>query len=136
MFVKYRVGFDGQLIPGEVPRPNCNCALQIFFGSFQGLFGKTMHQVQINTSEPCIAGVLDSGMCLIAIVNSTQRLKKGVIETLDTNRQAINASFPERAKLVSICTSRVCLHGGFQCCGQWHDVFYTPQQLLNAIGRE
>ena len=82
-FVKYGIGLDGQLVPGQVWRIKGQCAVQVGLGSAEVLSRQTVHQVDIEAVKAGGGGKFDSGPGLVAVVYSPQCLQSAVVKALD-----------------------------------------------------
>ena len=66
------IGFDSELIPGQMSWLEFQCAVQVVQCRIDCLLGKTMHEIEIKIFETGVAGNADGTFRLCAVMNPTQ----------------------------------------------------------------
>ncbi|MNZ88507.1 hypothetical protein D3C78_1074020 [compost metagenome] len=109
---------------------------QVAQGVLQGLVGQAMHQVQVEVVEPGLTGHAGGTYRFIAVVDSSQGLEFLLLETLDTDRQAIDAQRPIGDELLLFEGARVGFQGNFDIAGERDALLHAFEQPAQCLGTE
>ena len=106
MFGKQGVGFDRQVVDGDMRRLQRQSHLQILLQICCAFIGQCIHQIDVESvkRQRCF---LHCRYGLRTVVHPTDGLKMLVVETLHTDLQACNARFFVSVKTVFFKRARV-----------------------------
>ena len=111
--VEHGIGFDGELVPGDVRGFEADRRGQVCHGVRHGLSGQSVHQVNIDIGKSCADGCFNCRYCFIAIVNPAYGRETGVLEALYADGKPVNAQIPISGKTFAVGGARVRFQGYF-----------------------
>ena len=91
-------------------RAERNGCFDILRAFIRSLIRQREHQVEIDVVEVCLRN-LDGAARLTTVVNASERLQVGFVETLDADRQSIDACLAKAAKLFCFKGAGIGFHG-------------------------
>ncbi len=83
--IKLGVGFDGQLVPGNMHGCEINGLLQVSYCFRPGLCGQAVHQVQVDIVKTGGLGHCYSGTGIFCRVDPAQSCQVAIIKALNAN---------------------------------------------------
>ncbi len=134
--VEYGVGLERQLIPGQVLGCERHRLIQIGHGLGIVLIRQAVHQVQVQVVEAGAARHVDGAEGFAVVMDAAQRLQMLGVETLDANRQAVDARQPVVAKLGLLEGAGVGFEGDFDVIGERHALVQRLQKTVEGGGRK
>ena len=111
--VELGVGFQGQLVPGQVGWLILQSSLDIVQGLLRGLSRQTMHQVDVEIVEagpPCRVYRPMGG---IGVVNAPEVSEMVGVEALDSDGETVYPRFSKRFEAAGFKRARVGFQGDF-----------------------
>ena len=122
------VGFEGQLVPGDVLGAESDEPAQIVQRSRLRLPRQAVHQVQSYICESCLAGQCDSLDCICGTVRTAQALQFRILKRLRANGQPIEARLAQSLQSRQINSSRIDFNRDFR--------IFSAAKLLAALGEQ
>ena len=114
--MKSGVGFNRQLVIGQVGRFQCDGVSDVGQRLLDRLPRQTKHQVQVEVVQPGSMGGFGGGESVATAMDPPQLAQLPVIETLNTDRQAVNTCFPELGELAPLHRAGISFQGNL---GVW-----------------
>ncbi len=130
--VEHGVGFQRQLIPGQVLGCERHGLIQIGHRLGVLLIRQAVHQVEVQVVEAGAARHLDRTEGFAVVMDAAKGLEMAGIEALDANRQAIDARQPVVAKLGLLEGAGVGFEGDFDFIGERHALVQRLQKAVQG----
>ena len=130
--VKHGVGFQRQLIPGQVLRGERHRLIQIGHRLGVLLIRQAMHQVEVQVVEAGAARHVDGAERFTVIMDAAEGLQMFGIEALDADRQAVDAGQPVVAKLGLLEGAGVGFEGDFDVVCERHALIQRLQKAVQG----
>ncbi len=134
LVMKQGVGFQRQLIMGNVARLQGDGRGDVFPRLLQGLLRQAEHEIEIEIVEAGVVGRFGGANGLAAAVNAADPLQGVVVEALRADGKAVDAQGTEFAKLVRLEGARVGLHGDLGVGGQVETGAQAREQFVQGRG--
>src|SRR5690606_21246727 len=90
--IKLGIGFNRELIPGEMRWSAINCLAQIRQRIVETLLRQTKHQIEIEVVEASVARDLRCAQRFVAVMHSPETFQLRRIKTLNAYGKAIDAT--------------------------------------------
>ncbi|RMR95671.1 hypothetical protein ALP75_202581 [Pseudomonas syringae pv. actinidiae] len=117
------VGFQGQLIPGQVRRREGDGLAQIVQRFVLRLVRQAVHQVQVEVVETGLTRHVGGANRFVAIVDAAQRLEFGCLKTLNADGQPIDSQTAIGAEFCLFKGAGVGFQGDFDVAGKADTLF-------------
>ena len=134
--VKPRIGFDSELVPGQVGRPGGQGLLHIGQALRQRLPGQSVHEVEVVAARPGRAGGGDRGPRGAAVVEASETPEAGIVKALDTQREARDPRPRVAGEALSFHAAGIGFQGDFRAGFQGRASADTLQQARDGRDAE
>ena len=105
------IGFQGELIVGEVAGGRGKGPFQFLHRGVQGLAREAEHQVQVDVIESGRAGLFNRRQALLDAVYAPERLQTLIVHALHPQRQAVDPGLGIGPEVAAVDGARVGLQG-------------------------
>lgn len=135
--MKLGVGFQRQLVPGEMLRRQGNGLLEICQSQLRGLPGQAMHEIQIEIIKARLTRLGHRVKRIFTAVNAPQGLELFLMKALDTQRKTIDTRLSVGRKAAPLEGPWIGLEGDFNVSGEGQPLArFIEQTLIKVAGHQ
>src|SRR5690606_38901722 len=131
---EHSVGFDGQLIPGQVGRLLGNGNVQVVERILETLARQAMHQIEVEIVEASRAGHVGGAYRFVTVMDAPQCLELVGLETLHADGQAIDAQAAVVAEFGLLEGTGIGLQGDFDAVSKPDLTLQVGEDALQRLG--